>query len=66
MVRQLRDPRRQVELRRFVLLDELSKERVRDIIEEAAAKHAPAGTPEQKIGDYYATFMDEAAIEATG
>src|SRR6185312_7980957 len=47
-------------------LDELSKERVRGIIEVAAAAHAPAGTPEQQIGDYYAAFMDEAAIEANG
>ena len=50
----------------FDRLDELSKERVRGIIEVAAAAHAPAGTPEQQIGDYYAAFMDEAAIEANG
>ena len=50
----------------FDRLDELSKERVRGIIEAAAAAHAPAGTPEQQIGDYYAAFMDEAAIEANG
>ena len=47
-------------------LDELSKERVRVIIEKAAAAHAASGTPEQQIGDYYAAFMDEAAIEARG
>jgi predicted metalloendopeptidase len=50
----------------FDRLDELSKERVRGIIEKAAAAHAPAGTPEQQIGDYYAAYMDEAAIEAHG
>ena len=50
----------------FDQLDELSKERVREIIENAAAAHAPAGTPEQQIGDFYAAFMDEAAIEANG
>jgi putative endopeptidase len=50
----------------FDRLDELSKERVRGIIERAAAAHAPAGTPEQQIGDYYAAYMDEAAIEARG
>jgi putative endopeptidase len=38
----------------FDRLDELSKERVRQIIEKAAAAHAPNGTPEQQIGDYYA------------
>lgn len=50
----------------FNELDELSKRRVREIIESAAAAHPPAGTPAQKIGDYYATYMDEAAIEANG
>ena len=50
----------------FDRLDELSKERVRTIIEKAAAAHAPAGTPEQQIGDYYAAYMDQAAIEANG
>lgn len=50
----------------FNKLDELSKERVREIIEQAAAEHPAHGTPEQKIGDYYASFMDEAAIEAKG
>ena len=50
----------------FDRLDELSKERVRLIIEKAAAAHAATGTPEQQIGDYYAAFMDEAAIEARG
>jgi putative endopeptidase len=48
----------------FDRLDELSKERVRLIIEKAAAEHAPNGTPAQQIGDYYAAYMDEAAIEA--
>ena len=47
----------------FDRLDELSKKRVRGIIEQAAAAHAAAGTPEQQIGDFYAAYMDEAAIE---
>jgi predicted metalloendopeptidase len=50
----------------FNQLDELSKQRVREIIEQAAASHPPAGTPAQKIGDYYAAYMDQAAIEANG
>ena len=50
----------------FDRLDELSKERVRAIIEKAAAAQAPAGTAEQQIGDYYAAYMDQAAIEANG
>jgi predicted metalloendopeptidase len=50
----------------FVVLDELTRNRVRGIIEEAAVKQSAAGTPEQKIGDFYASFMDVAAIEAAG
>ena len=50
----------------FNALEELSTERVRSIIETAAAAHPAAGTPEQQIGDYYASYMDEAAIEAAG
>jgi len=50
----------------FDVLDELSKQRVRGIIEHAAAAHAAPGTPEQQIGDYYAAYMDQAAIEANG
>ena len=50
----------------FNQLDELSKQRVREIIEQAAAAHPQAGTPAQKIGDYYADYMDQAAIESHG
>src|SRR5580765_592151 len=50
----------------FDRLDELSKERVRKIVERSAAAKAATGTPEQQIGDYYAAFMDEAGIEARG
>ena len=50
----------------FDVLEDLSEERVREIIEQAAAAHAAAGSPQQKIGDYYASFMDQAAIEANG
>jgi predicted metalloendopeptidase len=50
----------------FNQLDELSKNRVRDIIESASAAQPAPGSPAQKIGDYYAAFMDEAAIEANG
>ncbi len=39
---------------------------MREIIETAAASQSAAGTPAQKIGDYYAAYMDEAAIEAAG
>jgi putative endopeptidase len=44
----------------FTLLDDLSKERTRVIIEEAARD------PGNKIGQAYASFLDEAAVEAKG
>jgi putative endopeptidase len=50
----------------FDRLDELSKQRVRGIIEQSAAAQAANGTPAQQIGDYYAAFMDDSAIEANG
>ena len=50
----------------FDVLEDRSEERVREIIEQAAAAPAAAGSPEQKIGDYYASFMDQAVIEANG
>ena len=50
----------------FTKLRDLSQERTRLIIEEAAKQtHAP-GSNGQKVGDFYASFMDEAAIEAKG
>jgi predicted metalloendopeptidase len=50
----------------FNELDELSKKRVRQIIEAAAATQSAAGTPAQRIGDYYAAYLDQGAIEANG
>jgi len=50
----------------FNELDELSKKRVHEIIEAASATQSAAGTPAQKIGDYYAAYMDLGAIEANG
>jgi putative endopeptidase len=50
----------------FNQLDELSKKRVREIIETAAASQPQPGSAAQKIGDYYASFLDQAGIEANG
>jgi putative endopeptidase len=50
----------------FHRLDDLSRERTRGIIETAAAAKGAPGTVSQKVGDYYGSFMDEAAIEAKG
>jgi putative endopeptidase len=50
----------------FNVLRDLSQSRTRGIVEAAAAADAPAGSETRKIGDYYASFMDAAAIEAKG
>jgi len=50
----------------FDQLEDMSRSRVRGLIEAAAASHSEPGSPAQKIGDYYASFMDEAAMEAAG
>jgi putative endopeptidase len=44
----------------FNILDDLSRERTRGLIEESAKD------PNSKIGAAYASFMDQAAVEATG
>ena len=46
-------------------LTELTAKRTAELIQQAAAK-AGDGTDARKVGDYYASFMDEAAIEAKG
>jgi putative endopeptidase len=39
---------------------------LREAADEAARANAPLGSIEQKVGDYWTTGMDEAAIEAAG
>jgi len=51
----------------FAQLFESSEAAQREILEGLAArKDLPAGSLERKLGDYYASFMDEAGIEAKG
>ena len=51
----------------FDMLREQSDERVRTIIEGAAADtSAAAGSPTRKVGDLYRSFMDEARVEELG
>jgi putative endopeptidase len=46
------------------MLIELTAKRTAKLIQAAA--HAPAGTDARKVGDYYASFMDQARIEQQG
>ena len=48
------------------VLDDEARANVRKIIEGAAASKPAAGSVEQKIGDYFASFMDTAKLEAAG
>jgi len=48
------------------MLVELTARRTADLIAEAARAQGPAGSDARKIGDTYASFMDEAVIEAKG
>src|SRR5262245_26046140 len=48
------------------MLTERTSQRVRNLIQAAAAQHAAKGSVAQKVGDYYASFMDEDGIEAKG
>lgn len=51
----------------FNVLRDLSQERTRAIIEASSArKGAQPGSEEQKVGDFYASFLDEAGIEKQG
>ena len=50
----------------FAALDDLSRERVRTLIEAAAAKAQAPGSDAQKVGDLYRSFMDEKTIEERG
>ncbi len=50
----------------FTQLAEEASRRTRAIIEEAASANAPEGSEARKLGDLFASFMDEAAIEAKG
>lgn len=48
------------------VMREANSERLRTILESAAASSAPAGSNDRKIGDFYTSCMDTAAIDAAG
>ncbi|HYG79823.1 MAG TPA: M13 family metallopeptidase N-terminal domain-containing protein, partial [Pyrinomonadaceae bacterium] len=51
----------------FVMLSENNRKTLHEILEESAKKSgARAGSVDQKVGDFYATCMDEAARESLG
>ena len=50
----------------FRALYDRAEEQVRELIMQAAASNAPAGTDEQRIGGLYASFLDADTIERRG
>lgn len=50
----------------FRALFDRAEIQVRDLLTEAAASGAPAGTDERRIGDLYASFLDEQTVQARG
>ena len=50
----------------FITLAEKNQQQLHGILEAAVQAKAPAGSNEQKIGDFYASCMDTAAIDAAG
>jgi putative endopeptidase len=50
----------------FRALFDRAEVQVRDLITEASQISPPAGTDAQRIGDLYAAFLDEAAVECRG
>ena len=59
-------PAGQTSLTTSTMLIAKNAQRVRELIQEAAASQSAKGSTAQKVGDYYASFMDEATIEAKG
>jgi neprilysin/putative endopeptidase len=50
----------------FRTLYDRAEEQIRDLITEAADSNAADGTDEQRIGDLYASFLDEATVARIG
>jgi len=50
----------------FSVVDVNNQQKMHTILEEAAKAQAPAGSDQQKVGDYYASCMDEKAIARAG
>ena len=46
------------------MMAERTSQRVREIVQNAAVSHGAKGSISQKVGDYYASFLDTDKIEA--
>ncbi len=50
----------------FDALAEQAQRNLRTIVDDSVARHGAAGSPDQQIGDFYASFMDTARLDALG
>jgi predicted metalloendopeptidase len=50
----------------FEMLGDEAQLQIREILEEAAEGDQATGSEEQKIGDFYQSYMDEAAVDQRG
>jgi putative endopeptidase len=50
----------------FTILADRNQASMRGILEDSTKANPPAGSNQQKIGDFYASCMDTAAIDASG
>jgi putative endopeptidase len=48
----------------FAALTDQAEQNLRTIVEDSVARHGAAGSPDQQIGDFYASFMDTARLDA--
>ena len=50
----------------FIVLDDNAKDQIRELIETVSKSESVQGSDEQKVGDFYKSFMDVDAAEAVG
>jgi putative endopeptidase len=50
----------------FNILADQATQRTRALLEAAASGNAAAGSEERKLGDFYASYLDEATVETRG
>jgi len=50
----------------FDMVADQTEQHLRTIVEDSAARHGAAGSPDQQIGDFYASFLDTARLDALG
>jgi putative endopeptidase len=50
----------------FAAINDQAEQHLRDIVEDSAAHHGAIGSPDQRIGDFYTSFMDAKRLEVLG